>query len=139
MRGARAWQSPLVMQNLSGKRVAILATDGFEQSELIEPKRALEAAGAKTHVISLHEGEIKGWDSDNWGQSMPIDFLVGDVNAVEYNALLLSGGVINPDKLCVNEPALTFVRGFFERGLLSGAICHGPWTLARCRGFGGGC
>ena len=117
------------MQNLNGKRVAILATDGFEQSELFEPKRALEAVGAKVHVISLHEGEIKGWNEDNWGQSIAVDFMVGEVNAAEYEALMLPGGVINPDKLRVNEDALTFVRGFFERGLPVGAICHAPWTL----------
>ncbi len=117
------------MTNISGKRVAILSTDGFEQSELFEPKRALEAAGAKVDIISLQMGEIKGWDEDNWGQSIAVDHLVGDVSAAEYEALMLPGGVINPDKLRVNEAALTFVRGFFERGLPVGAICHAPWTL----------
>ncbi|HEX8463148.1 MAG TPA: type 1 glutamine amidotransferase domain-containing protein [Abditibacterium sp.] len=117
------------MANLSGKRVAILATDGFEQSELFEPKRALEAAGATVEIVSLQRGEIKGWDEDNWGQSIGVDALVQDVNAAEFDALMLPGGVINPDKLRVNEDALTFVRGFFERGLPVGAICHGPWTL----------
>ncbi|MBW3637523.1 MAG: DJ-1/PfpI family protein, partial [Armatimonadetes bacterium] len=78
-----------MMQNLSGKRVAILSTDGFEQSELFEPKRALEAAGATVHVVSLHAGEIKGWDEDNWGKSIFVDYLVGDVNAAEYDGLVL--------------------------------------------------
>jgi protease I len=117
------------MENLNGKRVAILATDGFEQSELLEPKKALEAAGAKVHVISLALGQIKGWDEDNWGESVDVDAVVSDVNAAEYDGLVLPGGVINPDKLRVDDAAITFVRAFFERGLPVGAICHGPWTL----------
>ncbi len=117
------------MKNISGKRVAILATDGFEQSELFEPKRALEAAGAKVEIVSLEMGEIKGWDEDDWGQSIMVDSLVQDVNAAEFDGLMLPGGVINPDTLRTHEGALTFVRAFFERGLPVGAICHGPWTL----------
>jgi protease I len=117
------------MQNLSGKRVAILATDGFEQSELVEPKKALEAAGAQTFIVSLLPGQIRGWKDKDWGDSIGVNAVVSDVNAAEYDALVLPGGVINPDKLRVDKAALTFVRGFFERGLPVGAICHGPWTL----------
>lgn len=117
------------MENLSGKRVAILATDGYEQSELLEPKKALEAAGAQVDVVSLAPGQIKGWKDENWGDSINVDAVVKEVNAAEYDGLVLPGGVMNPDKLRVDEDALTFVRGFFERGLPVGAICHGPWTL----------
>ena len=117
------------MAKLDGKRVAILATDGFEQSELFEPKKALEAAGAKVDIISLKLGQIKGWDDENWGQTIGVDRLVSEANAAEYNALMLPGGVMNPDTLRTEPSVQTFVRGFFERGLPVGAICHAPWTL----------
>jgi protease I len=114
---------------LNGKKVAILATDGSEQSELAEPKKALEAAGAQTHIVSLQEGSIKGWKDNNWSDSFPVDALVTDVSASDYDALVLPGGVINPDKLRVDEDAVAFVRAFFDQGKPVGAICHGPWTL----------
>ncbi len=117
------------MKNISGKRVAILATDGYEQSELLKPMQALKDAGATVHIISLKPGEIKGWDEENWGDTVNVDFTVDEANAAEYDALMLPGGVMNPDKLRINDLAVTFVTGFFERGLPVGAICHAPWTL----------
>ncbi len=117
------------MAKLDGKRVAILATDGYEQSELLQPLKALKDAGATVHIISLKPGVIKGWDEDDWGDTVNVDFTVAQANAAEYDALMLPGGVMNPDKLRTDQGALTFVTGFFERGLPVGAICHGPWTL----------
>jgi protease I len=117
------------VQNLSSKRVAIVATDGFEQSELLEPKKALEAAGAKVDVVSLKPGRIRGWKHTDWGDEVAVDKVVGEAKADDYDALVLPGGVINPDKLRLHEDVLAFVRAFFEQGKPVGAICHGPWTL----------
>ncbi len=117
------------MKNINGKRVAILATDGYEQSELLVPMKALKDAGATVHVISLKPGMIKGWDDSDWGDTVNVDFTVDEANAAEYDALMLPGGVMNPDKLRIDKGALTFITGFFERGLPVGAICHAPWTL----------
>ena len=114
---------------LSGKRVAILATDGFEQSELTEPKKALERAGATTEIISLRAGAIRGWAENHWGQSIAVDRSIDSAQVGDFDALVLPGGVMNPDKLRRNEKVLKFVRGFFEEGKPVGAICHGPWTL----------
>lgn len=125
------------MPNLQGKRVAILATDGFEQSELLEPKKALEDAGAQTEIVSLQQGEIKGWDNKDWGQAVPVDKLVADASSQDYDALLLPGGVMNPDKLRMDEKAVDFVRGFAEEGKPIAAICHGPWTLIEAGAVGG--
>lgn len=117
------------MQNINGKRVAVLATDGYEQSELLEPLKALKDAGATVHIISLKAGVIKGWKDENWGDTVNVDRTVAEANAAEYDALMLPGGVANPDKLRIDDGAVTFVKGFFERGLPVGAICHAPWTL----------
>lgn len=117
------------MKNLSSKRVAIVATDGFEQSELLEPKKALEAAGATVDVISLKPGRIRGWKRGDWGDEVAVDAVVGQARADDYDALVLPGGVINPDKLRMHDDVLTFVRAFFDQGKAVGAICHGPWTL----------
>jgi protease I len=114
---------------LSGLKVAILATDGFEQSELFEPKKALEEAGAQIQIVSLKSGEIKGWNEKNWGDSITVDATVGEVSGENYDALVLPGGVMNPDKLRVDDNALKFVKSFFEAGKPVGAICHAPWTL----------
>lgn len=114
---------------IQGKKVAILATDGFEQSELEKPKAALEDAGAETHVVSLKSGEIKGWDTDDWGDKVKVDVVVSEANADDYDALVLPGGVMNPDKLRVDDDAVKFVKSFFEAGKPVAAICHGPWTL----------
>ena len=114
---------------LQGKRIAILATDGFEQSELIEPKKNLEQAGARTEVLSLKEGEIKGWNHTDWGEKVKVDRLVSAANPADYDALVLPGGVINPDKLRMDEAAVEFVRRFVISGKTVAAICHGPWML----------
>ena len=114
---------------LDGKRVAILATDGFEQSELTEPRRALEAAGARTEIISLHSGRIRGWRGGEWGDAVDVDKTVGQANPDDYDALVLPGGVMNPDKLRVDADAVAFVRKFFDEQKPVGAICHAPWTL----------
>jgi protease I len=114
---------------LSGKHVAVVATDGFEQSELVEPKKALERAGAKVDVISLTAGAIRGWAERQWGSSVPVDRSINSADAEDYDALVLPGGVMNPDKLRRNEKVLQFVRAFFDAGKPVGAICHGPWTL----------
>jgi protease I len=116
-------------QKLGGVKVAILATDGFEQSELLEPRRALDEAGAKTEVVSLKSGQIKGWDRKEWGQSVAVDKLVEGVEAGDYDALLLPGGVMNPDNLRMNAKAVAFVKAFFDARKPVAAICHGPWTV----------
>jgi len=117
------------MKDLTNKRVAIVATDGFEQSELLEPKKALEAAGARVDVVSLKAGRIRGWKAKDWGDEVEVDRVIGSVRADDYDALVLPGGVINPDKLRLHDDVLAFVRAFFEQGKPVGAICHGPWTL----------
>lgn len=114
---------------VAGKRVAIVATDGFEQSELAEPKRALEEAGATTEIVSLHDGTIRGWKDRNWGDEFRVDKTVGQASADDYDALVLPGGVMNPDKLRTDPDAVAFVRKFFDEHKPVGAICHGPWTL----------
>ena len=118
------------MENLNRKRVAILATNGFEESELRDPKKALEDAGADVHIISEETGEIKSWADGNWGKSYKVDKTLDQVNQSDYHALMLPGGVINPDKLRRNKTAVKFVKSFFENHKPVGAICHGPWLLA---------
>ena len=114
---------------LEGKKIAIVVTDGFEQVELTEPKKALEEAGAETHVIALKEGEVKGWNHTDWGDKFKVDKAIGSVNADDYSALMLPGGVMSPDKLRADEKVVSFVSKFMESGKPVAAICHGPWTL----------
>jgi protease I len=115
---------------LAGKRIAILATDGFEQAELEKPKRALEEAGATTQVVSpCDQKKIKGWEVKNWGREVEVDVALKSANAEEYDALLLPGGVMNPDHLRMDPEAVSFVKKFFEQGKPVAAICHGPWML----------
>jgi protease I len=116
-------------KTLNGKRVAILATDGFEQSELMEPRKALEAEGAATEVVSLQSGSIKGWREKNWGDEVRVDRTVESAEPGHFDALLLPGGVMNPDKLRANPAAVRFVKAFIDSGKPVAAICHGPWTL----------
>jgi protease I len=116
-------------QELTRVKVAILATDGFEQSELLEPRRALDEAGARTEVVSLKSGKIKGWNHKEWGETVAVDQTVDSVNANNYDALLLPGGVMNPDNLRMNAKAVAFVKGFFDAKKPVAAICHGPWTV----------
>lgn len=115
--------------NLKGRKVAILATDGVEQAELTEPKKALDQAGATTHVVSPKKGEIRAWKSKEWGESIKVDKTLDQVKASEYDALVLPGGVINPDHLRTDASAVNFVREFAQSGKPVAAICHGPWTL----------
>ena len=114
---------------LQHKRIAILATDGFEQSELFDPKEALEEAGAEVVIVSLKTGKIKAWNKTGWGNSIAVDFAVADTSAVEFDGLVLPGGVMNPDALRADAKAVDFVREFAEDGKPIAAICHGPWTL----------
>jgi len=116
-------------KKLDGVKVAILAADGFEQSELFEPKRALEEAGAKVSIVSLEAGELKGWNHKKWGDSVAVDLTVAEANAADFDALELPGGVMNPDKLRMNKKAVGFVKSFFDAGKPVAAICHAPWTL----------
>jgi protease I len=113
---------------LEGKKVAIVVTDGFELVELIEPKRALEEAGATAHIIAP-QAEVQGWNHDDKADVLKADVLLDEAVAADYDALLLPGGVKNPDRLRMNERAVRFVRTFFERSKPAAAICHGPWTL----------
>lgn len=114
---------------LNGKRIAILATDGVEQVELTEPRKALDEAGAKTVVVSPKSGRIKGWQHDHWGDEIPVDLALESATAETFDALLLPGGVMNPDRLRGNKQAVQFVKNFFDAGKPIAAICHGPWML----------
>ncbi|KPM32086.1 intracellular protease, pfpi family protein [Croceitalea dokdonensis DOKDO 023] len=114
---------------LENKRIAILATDGFEKSELFEPLNALRNEGAQVDIISTKEGSIKSWDENNWGEAVKVDKLVENANEAEYHSLVLPGGVANPDSLRTNEGALEFVRDFFKNSKPVAAICHAPWLL----------
>ena len=117
--------------DLSGRSIAILATDGFEQSELHEPLEALRKAGGAVKIVSpKDEGDtIRGWDNGEWGEEIRIDQRVQDANAGDYDALVIPGGVINPDRMRMDEKAVEFVRRFFEDGKPVAAICHGPWMI----------
>jgi protease I len=117
------------MQDISGKRVAILATNGFEQSELEVPLKKLREAGAEVDVVSLESGEIKGWDHKNWGRTVPVDKTLDAARADDYDAIVLPGGVINPDLLRVEQRALDFIKSFWSAKKVVGAICHAPWLL----------
>ena len=119
----------MATNNLIGKRVAILATDGVEQVELTEPRKALDQAGAKTVVVSPKSGRIKGWQHDHWGDEIPVDLTIDRASTDTFDALLLPGGVMNPDHLRMNKQAVQFVKSFFDAGKPVAAICHGPWLL----------
>jgi len=114
---------------LQGKSVAILVANGFEQVELFEPRKALQKAGAATHVVSPSEGKVKGWNHTKWGKEIPVDVPLDQAAAERFDALLLPGGVMNPDKLRTNPAARTFVKAFFDAGKPVAVICHGAWTL----------
>lgn len=116
-------------QSLEGKKVAALVAKGFEQVELLQPREALEGAGAIVEVISPEKGEVRGWDMTDWGDTVDVDVQLEDASPDEYDALLLPGGVMNPDILRANPRAVQFVRNFFDAGKPIAAICHGPWTL----------
>jgi protease I len=111
------------------KKIAILATNGFEESELTSPKDYLEQQGWTTHIVSLKSGSIKSWIDGNWGKEFTVDTVVSEAKADDYDALVLPGGVINPDKLRMDEDAISFVKDFFAQHKPVAAICHGPQTL----------
>ena len=114
---------------LNDKRVAILVADGFEQIELTEPRKALDQAGAATQIVSSAEGEVQGWNHFDKADHFKVDVPLESADAASFDALLLPGGVANPDQLRMNPKAVAFVREFFELGKPVAAICHGPWTL----------
>jgi protease I len=114
---------------LHGKKVAILATDGFEQSELLEPRKALDEAGAETKIVSPKDNVIKGWNHTDWGETVKVDLPLQEADAKDFDALMLPGGVMNPDKLRMIPEAVEFARAFFESGKPIAAICHGPQIL----------
>lgn len=116
-------------QKLTDKKIAILATDGFEEAELFEPKKALEAAGAHVDVISFKSGKIRAWKDDDWGKTIAVDQTIFNSMASDYDALMLPGGVINADKVRVKKEAVEFVKDFVEAGKPIAAICHAAWTL----------
>jgi protease I len=121
-------------QSLRGKKVAILVADGFEQVELEKPRQALDAAGAETSIVSPKEGRtkddrVKGWNFTEWGDELPVDIALDRARPDDFDALLLPGGVINPDKLRMIPSAVEFVKSFFDQGKPVAAICHGPWSI----------
>jgi protease I len=119
----------MAADRLNGKRVAILATDGVEEVELTEPRKALDDAGARTQLVSPKPDKIRAWQSGQWGDELEVDLPLAQARADDFDALLLPGGVMNPDRLRQDATAVQFVRSFFERGKPVAAICHGPWML----------
>lgn len=115
--------------SIDGKRIAILATNGFEQSELEVPQQKLKEAGAEVHVISLKPGEINGWNEKDWGNAVKVDKTLSEVKASDYDALVLPGGQMNPDLLRVEQSALDFIKAFWDAKKPIAAICHAPWLL----------
>jgi protease I len=115
--------------DLQSKRIAILVDNGFEQVELLEPRKALDDAGATTEVVSPQSGKVKGWNHKEWGGEIPVDVPLKSAHAEDFHALLLPGGVMNPDHLRMSPEAVEFVRQFVDAGKPIAAICHGPWTL----------
>jgi protease I len=114
---------------LQGKKVAILVADGFEQSEFVEPRESIQRAGATSHTVSPNERQVRGWQHTDWGDYFAVDVKLNEAVAADYDALLLPGGLFNPDTLRINEQALVFVRSIFNAGKAIAAICHGPWIL----------
>ncbi len=117
------------MTDINTAKILILATDGFEQSELEKPLKDLRDRGATVHVASPEGNEIKGWDKDDWGNSIPADLALADVKVEDYHAIVLPGGQINPDLLRVNKDAVSLIRKFHDSGKTVAAICHAPWLL----------
>ncbi len=111
------------------KKIAIISTDGFEQSELLEPMKALKDAGHTTHIISIKEGKIKGWKDGKWGKALAVDHLASEVKAKDYDAVVIPGGVMNPDKLRTDKGVIALLKGFAKADKPIAAICHAPWVL----------
>lgn len=120
-------------QALKGKRIAIVATDGFEQAELLEPRKALEAEGATVEIIAPKSGKIQGMEHHDKGKTVDVDHTIDEVKSADYAALVLPGGVANPDSLRTNEKVVGFIREFFTAQKPVAAICHGPWTLIEAK------
>ena len=116
-------------ENLEGLKVAILVDDGFEQVELVEPRKALDQAGAETRVVSPKAERVCGWDFTDWGDELPVDVPLDGARPDDFDALLLPGGVFNPDSLRMQPKAVAFVKAFFDAGKPVASICHGPWTI----------
>ena len=127
----------LMAQQLTGKRVAIVVTDGFEQDELLKPKQALEDAGARAEVISPKSGKVRGWNYTDWGTEVPVDKELGQADPDGYDALVLPGGQMNPDNLRMEKTAIQFIASFVKTGKPIAAICHGPLTLIEADGVRG--
>jgi protease I len=119
----------MASDTLRGKRIAILVDNGFEQVELTEPRKALDQAGANTVVVSPQDSKVKGWNMKEWGQEIAVDVPLEEADAQDFHALLLPGGVMNPDHLRMNPDAVSFVKDFIDADKPVAAICHGPWTL----------
>jgi protease I len=116
-------------ENLSGLKVAILVTDGFEQVELTEPRKALDQAGARTQIVSPKDVQVRGWKFTDWGENLPVDVKLDRAKAEDFDALLLPGGVMNPDELRTLPKAVAFAKAFLDAGKPVASICHGPWTI----------
>lgn len=117
------------MKSLQGKKVAILTENGFEEVELTSPKKALEEAGATTHIVSPQKNKVKGWDQDHWSIELQVDVELGNANSDDYDALLIPGGVLNPDTMRMNKDCVEFAKQFLSEGKPVAAICHGPQLL----------
>jgi deglycase len=116
-------------ENLVGLKVAILVDDGFEQIELVEPRKALDQAGAETSVVSPKNDRVRGWNFTEWGDQLSVDLALDRARPEDFDALLLPGGVINPDSLRIQPKAIDFIKAFFDAGKPVASICHGPWTI----------
>jgi protease I len=127
--GQQNRQGQQAEQTLKGKKVAILVTDGFEQVELTEPRKALDAAGAQTSIVSPKSDKVRAWKFTDWGEEMKVDLSLDKAKPEDFDALLLPGGVINPDRLRIEPKAVEFAAAFFDAGKPVAAICHGPWTV----------
>ncbi|MFA6139119.1 MAG: type 1 glutamine amidotransferase domain-containing protein [Hyphomicrobium sp.] len=117
------------MASINKSRILIMATNGFEQSELVKPLEQLKAKGARVEIAAPEAGQIRGWQGKYWGDPVDVDLTLDDVKVDDYDALVLPGGVMNPDKLRVNDKALAIVKAFVETGKVVAAICHAPWLL----------
>jgi protease I len=125
------------MGDLRGVKVAILITDGFEEVEMVKPRQELVEAGADARIVSPRAGKVKAWASTEWGKEYPVDVELEQARPQDFDALLLPGGVMNPDKLRMEPNAVEFVRSFFDEGKPVAAICHGPWMVIESGGASG--
>jgi len=128
----------MASEDIRGLKAAILVTDGFEQVELIEPREALDKAGAETRIVSPKEDTVRGWNFTDWGRTLPVEVKLDQARPQDFDALLLPGGVINPDTLRIEPKAVAFVKAFFDAGKPVAAICHGPWTILEPAWLAGG-